>query len=153
MEVDYRPADCWMQTWFLCSTYHWENKAEYKPFYPKNVPLSFLSLTESIVNLPVGETLRQDTGVYRYFLHFRNILGDPNNHSKMKSCMADSSSGRYSQGHLCLNRFSVSHMNDRESTTAISGTCQGIVLDIHSNIGEEDHTVNLTTDAKIEVKL
>lgn len=34
-----------------------ENKAGYKHFYSKNVPLSFLSLAEFIVNLLRNETL------------------------------------------------------------------------------------------------
>ena len=32
----------------------------YKPFYRKNISLSFFDLIESVVNLPGAETFRQD---------------------------------------------------------------------------------------------
>ena len=46
---------------------HCGNKVEYKPFHPKNVPLSFLGLTESRVDLPGAETHWHDKSPARHY--------------------------------------------------------------------------------------
>lgn len=78
-EVGYGPADCWMRTGSQCSTnmlsQRRENKATYKPFYPKNVALSFLGLTEAIVSLPGAEPLRRQDSLTSLSKKMTNIWG------------------------------------------------------------------------------